>query len=95
MKKQQLILKKPMPSQSINTVLKKAICLIFCLVILLFTSCGTSKKALPDKPDATWTAAKIIKQHKQQTFDFETLAGKVGLVYEEEIKHKVSRLVCV
>lgn len=54
------------------------------LLCLLLISCGGSKKVAAADADASAPAEKIINLHQENTFEFTTLASRVGVLYEDE-----------
>lgn len=79
---------KEPPKKSTNSATDrmpmKSNIIVILLFSLFFIGCGSTKELIPGKADASLSAKRVLKLHEKNNFDFNTLACRVGVTYEEE-----------
>src|SRR5690554_6838630 len=75
------------PNKTIPMKMKPFFLLMFAVLIV---GCGGAKKTVSDGLDAGISAKKLIALHENTTFNFETLASRVGILYQD--KHQTQSI---
>jgi len=69
---------------NLNKTIPMKLKLFFLLMFaIMIVGCGGAKKTVSDGPDASVNAKKLIALHEKAAFDFETLASRVAVYYQD------------